>query len=70
MTDRITAHLDLLMERYPILLPIRERIAESYDVICTCYEAGGKLIIGGNGGSCADAEMGEAQLIRSILLEN
>lgn len=68
MTQQVQAHLDLLMERYPILLSVKEQIAESFEVICRCYEAGGKLIVGGNGGSCADAEHIVGELMKGFVL--
>lgn len=68
MTDRVNAHLQLLMERYPALQPIKDSIAKSYEMIRDCYESGGKLIIGGNGGSCADAEHIVGELMKGFKL--
>lgn len=68
MTDRVNAHLQLLMERYPALQPIKDAIAKSYEMIRDCYESGGKLIIGGNGGSCADAEHIVGELMKGFKL--
>lgn len=47
--------LDELMTRYPILLNERGNIAKAYELLKSCYENGGKLLIAGNGGSCADS---------------
>lgn len=68
MTDRVYCHLDHLVERYPVLLSVKDSIAESYEIIRACYEAGGKLIIGGNGGSCADAEHIVGELMKGFKL--
>jgi len=68
MTDRVYAHLQLLMERYPALQPVRDAIEKSYEIIRACYEAGGKLIIGGNGGSCSDAEHIVGELMKGFKL--
>ena len=68
MTDQVNAHLQLLMERYPALQPIKDAIAKSYEMIRDCYESGGKLIIGGNGGSCADAEHIVGELMKGFKL--
>lgn len=68
MTDRVNAHLQLLMERYPALQPIKDSIAKSYEMIRDCYESGGKLIVGGNGGSCADAEHIVGELMKGFKL--
>ena len=67
MTQQVQAHLDLLMARYPVLIPVKEQIAECFEMICRCYEAGGKLIIGGNGGSCADAEHIVGELMKGFV---
>ena len=68
MTDKVSAHLDLLVRRYPVLESVRQQIADSYEIICACYENGGKLIIGGNGGSCADAEHIVGELMKGFVL--
>ena len=34
-----------LFVRYPALASIREDIKRAYDVMCTCYDRGGKLLI-------------------------
>ena len=68
MTDRVYAHLQLLMERHPALQPVRDAIEKSYEIIRACYEAGGKLIIGGNGGSCSDAEHIVGELMKGFKL--
>lgn len=68
MTEQVHAHLNLLVERYPVLNTVKDQIAESFEVICRCYESGGKLIIGGNGGSCADAEHIVGELMKGFVL--
>lgn len=49
-------HVDLLMERYPVLEVVRQEVEDAYLVMEECYLNGGKLLIAGNGGSAADAE--------------
>ena len=44
-----------LIERYPVLGPVRDSIGEAYLAIKESYDRGGKLMAAGNGGSCADA---------------
>lgn len=66
MTDRIHAHLELLVERYPILAGVQDQVAGIYEVIRECYENGGKLIIGGNGGSCSDADHIVGELMKGF----
>lgn len=68
MQDRLNVHLNLLGERYPVLAPMKEQIAAFFDVIRESYENGGKLIIGGNGGSCSDAEHIVGELMKGFKL--
>ena len=44
-----------LTRRYPVLGPVRDSIGEAYLAIKESYDRGGKLMVAGNGGSCADA---------------
>ena len=69
MTDAVRAHLELLMNRYPVLEGVKEKIAESYEILRQCYAAGGKVIIGGNGGSCSDAEHIVGELMKGFVKE-
>ncbi|MFR8400686.1 MAG: SIS domain-containing protein [Faecalibacterium prausnitzii] len=55
-TDGAKKQLELLLQRYPILAGQRDEIDGAYQIIAASYEAGGKLLIAGNGGSAADAE--------------
>ena len=49
-------YLDELISRYPVLAPVKADIRTAYETMKECYERGGKLLIAGNGGSCADSE--------------
>ena len=51
-----TRNIDILIQRYPALAPVRDAVAEAIDTLIEVYRNGGKLLVGGNGGSCADAE--------------
>lgn len=55
-----------LFVRYPALASIREDIKRAYDVMCTCYDRGGKLLICGNGGSAADAQHIVGELMKGF----
>lgn len=57
-----------LFERYPVLEPIRQDIAKSYEIICECYKRGGKVLICGNGGSAADAEHIVGELMKGFIM--
>ncbi|MFR1435275.1 MAG: SIS domain-containing protein [Acutalibacteraceae bacterium] len=56
-----------LCDRYPELENCREGIEQAIACICASYENGGKLLIGGNGGSCADAEHIAGELMKGFL---
>ncbi len=60
-------HLNTLIERYPVLKPIEGQIKAAYHVLQDCYENGGKLLVAGNGGSCADAEHIVGELMKGFV---
>ncbi len=59
--------LDELIKRYPVLISVREQILSAYQAMETCYEHGGKLLVAGNGGSCADAEHIVGELMKGFV---
>ena len=50
--------LDELVQRYPVLEPVKGDILKAYEIMRDCYEKGGKLMI---------AAMAEAALTANIL---
>ena len=66
MKENVKAQLDLLIKRYPELSSVEEKIAGVFEIIREGYENGGKLIIGGNGGSCSDAEHIVGELMKGF----
>ena len=68
METQIEKHLDLLIRRYPVLSVCREDIAKAYDILETCFAGGNKLLVAGNGGSCADAEHIVGELMKGFKL--
>lgn len=66
MEEKVRQHLDRLIERYPVLSPVRGDIAEMYQILKDCYDRGGKLLIAGNGGSCADAQHIVGELMKGF----
>lgn len=69
MTDRekiVYGHLDTLIERYPVLSAVRGEIAQAYEILKNCYDNSGKLLIAGNGGSCADAQHIVGELMKGF----
>ena len=69
LEERVQRHLDMLFERYPVLLNVNVQLCKAYEIIVECYENGGKLLIAGNGGSAADAEHIVGELMKSFVLE-
>ncbi len=56
-----------LFIRYPTLLSIKDDIENTAKAIINCFENGGKLLICGNGGSCADAEHIVGELMKGFI---
>lgn len=65
---KIMAHLDLLMERYPILQPCKEDILNAYRLLEEAYRTSHKLLVAGNGGSAADSEHIVGELMKGFKL--
>lgn len=61
-------HIELLVKRYPVLEQCKDSIQEAYNVLEKCYATGHKLLIAGNGGSCADAEHIVGELMKGFKL--
>ena len=66
MEQRIQNILDDLVRRYPVLSSAKEDIAAAYEAMKDCYDHGGKLLIAGNGGSCADADHIVGELMKEF----
>lgn len=60
-------YLSGLIERYTVLAPVKPEIEAVYELLRDCYEHGGKLLIAGNGGSCADAEHIVGELMKGFV---
>ena len=59
--------LNELLNRYPSLCECKDDIENAAKAIIDCYEKGGKLLICGNGGSCADCEHIVGELMKGFL---
>ena len=68
LEKRLEKHIDLLIERYPVLEACKEDIISGYELLEECYTNGGKLLIAGNGGSAADAEHIVGELMKGFKL--
>lgn len=60
-------YLEQLTRRYPVLAGVEADIREAYEILRTSYEAGGKLLAAGNGGSCADCEHIVGELMKGFV---
>ena len=68
LSKKVTAHLELLVTRYPELSVCRESIQRAYEILERSYASGAKLLVAGNGGSAADAEHIVGELMKSFVL--
>ena len=64
LETRLEKHIDLLIERYPILAECRKSIIDAYLIMEETYEHDGKMLIAGNGGSAADSEHIAGELMK------
>jgi len=64
MEQRLMKHLNLLVERYPVLAVCKDDIFAAYEIMEEAYEADHKLLIAGNGGSAADSEHIAGELMK------
>ena len=55
-----------LVERYPILNECEESIARAFNILSDSFHNGGKLLVAGNGGSCADSEHIVGELMKGF----
>ena len=68
LEERVSKHLDTLIERYPILQPCKEDIKKAYFLLEEAYKNNHKLLVAGNGGSAADAEHIVGELMKGFKL--
>lgn len=69
LETRIQKHIDLLIERYPVLNVCKQEIIDAYLIMEECYENGGKLLVAGNGGSAADSEHIAGELMKRFKIQ-
>lgn len=60
-------YLEELVERYPKLQAVKEDVKAAYEILKESYEKGGKLLVAGNGGSCADSEHIVGELMKGFV---
>ena len=59
--------LNELIQRYPALEPIKEELQKAADLMETTVKNGGKILVCGNGGSCADGDHIVGELMKGFL---
>lgn len=69
LEPRLKKHIDLLINRYPVLECIKQDIIDAYLIMEECYENGGKLLVAGNGGSAADSEHIAGELMKRFKIQ-
>ena len=60
-------YLEELTGRYPVLDAVKADVLAAYEMMKECYEHGGKVLIAGNGGSCADSEHIVGELMKGFV---
>lgn len=58
-----------LVRRYPQLEPCMQDIAKAEQMMLNTYTRGGRILVCGNGGSCADADHIVGELMKGFLLD-
>lgn len=59
-------YIDQLVERYPLLGGCHEDIRKAAQALVSTFESGGKLLVAGNGGSCADSDHIVGELLKGF----
>ncbi len=62
-------YLNQLIERYPLLENISDEIKKAYLLLEESFSNNGKLLVAGNGGSCADGEHLVGELMKGFIKE-
>lgn len=62
----MTDYLKRMTDRYPALESVRGQVSETFEILRTSYENGGKLLVCGNGGSASDSEHIVGELMKGF----
>lgn len=68
MKEEITENLKELFDRYPVLKSQKESIEAAIELLYKCYQADGKVLVCGNGGSASDAMHIVGELMKTFRL--
>jgi len=69
MGNKIEAHINHLIDRYPKLIVCRDDIMTAYELLEAAYSNGRKLLVCGNGGSASDSEHIVGELMKEFKLK-
>lgn len=58
--------LNELLNRYPLLFPLKDAIGEASGAMISCFEHGNKILICGNGGSSSDSDHIAGELLKGF----
>ena len=61
-------YLNELLTRFPCLKECEADIQKSYEILEQCFSDGNKLLVAGNGGSCADSQHIVGELMKGFKL--
>lgn len=64
MEKRLEKHINILLDRYPVLDACKRDIVAAYEILEECYMNDHKLLIAGNGGSATDSEHIAGELMK------
>lgn len=67
MKKETMAILERTISNHPALSVCREEIIRAYDILMSCYQKGGMVLICGNGGSAADSEHIVGEFMKGFL---
>lgn len=60
-------HIGELCRRYPVLSVCKNDIEKTAEILIEYFANGGKLLVAGNGGSCADSDHISGELLKSFV---
>lgn len=69
MKEKVLNHLNFLIERYPSLACCKQSIIDAFGILEKCFATGHKLLVAGNGGSCADSEHVVGELMKNFKIK-
>lgn len=69
MKEITQAFIRSFFERHPNLLPLQAQILQACNTLITAFQNGNKLLLCGNGGSCADCDHIAGEFLKGFLLK-